>query len=170
MVVVAILLLPSLLFVRFAIAEPDSYRQWKAMAFAAPFAVVAVGVALCLLAGSVRSWRAFRHVKRFSLVAILVVWLIVAFNGRYDPTRDIEQCFWPDCPIGTSVRDQFDRYAQHAGSGPIAIARGPFWPSMTAAYFLWGRKVAIRDPNNWAVSGDPVKRTLGPNGWEINAG
>jgi hypothetical protein len=167
--VIASLLLPSLLFVRFALTEPDSYRQWKAMAFAAPFAVVAVGVTLCLLAGTVRSWRSSRRVARVSLVVVVALWMVVAFSGRFDPTGDIKHCTWSDCPIGTVVRGQFDQYEQDAGSEQIAIARGPFWPSMAAAYFLWGRPVALRDPTYWGSSGNPVQRTLGLNGWEVTA-
>jgi hypothetical protein len=169
-VAAASLLLPSLLFVRFAFAEPGSYRQWKAMAFAAPFAVVAIGVALCLLAGTARLWHSYYQGARVSLVVVVAIWMVVAFSGRYDPTGDIKQCHWTDCPVGSAVRDRFEHYERNAGSGPVAVARGPYWPSMTAAYFLWGRSIAMRDLNNWAVSGDPVTRTLGPNGWEINAG
>jgi hypothetical protein len=169
-VAVAVLLLPIVLFAYFALSDPDSYRQWKAMAFASPFAVVAVGAALCLLAGTVRLWRSFRKLARVSFVVIFAVWMVVAFSGRYDPTGDITQCYWTDCPIGSAVRVQFEYYEKTAGPGPVAIARGPYWPSMTAAYFLWGRSIAMRDLNNWAISGDPVTRTLGPNGWEINAG
>ena len=169
-VAIVSLLLPSLLFVYFALTVPDSYRQWKAMAFAAPFAVVAVGAALCLFAGTFRSSFLARQVARVSLVVVVALWMAVAFSGRFDPTGDIKHCTWSDCPIGTVVRGQFDRYEQDASSEQIAIARGPFWPSMAAAYFLWGRPVALRDPTYWGSSGNPVQRTLGPNGWEINPG
>ncbi len=46
------MLLPFVLFARFAISEFDSYRQWKAMAFAAPFTVITVVVLIAVAARS----------------------------------------------------------------------------------------------------------------------
>lgn len=165
------LLLPFALFVRFAFAEPDSYRQWKAMASAAPFAVVAVTIIGFVLlqavtqrfGGKVRGSQL--QLLRAAAAVLLVVWLAFAMRGSYDANQSIRECLWPDCPIGSVVRAQMHRFDATAGDGPVAVNLGPYWPSMAAAYYLWGRPIAMRDPNYWATSDEPVRKTLTPAGW-----
>lgn len=159
------LLLPMGVYIRFAIAEPDSYRQWKAMALAAPFAVLAmVGLALLLI----RLTRLYRlRIHTIAVVPLLVVGVmfVMSNHGGYYSGNDPNRCLSTECPIGTDVRERLGAYAATADSKPVGVALGVFWPSMAGAYFLWGRPIAMRDLNYWAVSDAPVGQTLGPNGW-----
>ncbi len=176
-VVVAVaMLIPFMLFVRFAISEFDSYRQWKAMAFAAPFAVVAIVLLIAVVSRFVLESKSVMGSPRARLVTagapivVVSLWLALAFSDSFDATPSISDCPWPDCPIGSAVREDMAAYARVAGPGPVAVDLGPFWPSMTAAYYLWGRPIAMRNPNYWAMSDDSVTKTLTPSGWRRSPG
>jgi len=151
MTVIALLglLLPAAIFLRFALVEPDSYRQWKAMAWAAPFVILVVVATIALVAEVVVSRYGSSRLLNAIPIVIVLVWLVMAFSSSFNPTSDIEYCARVDCPIGAQVRSELEGYAKTAGTDTVTIARGPFWPSMTAAYFLWGRPIVIRDPTYW---------------------
>lgn len=159
------LLLPAGAYIRFAVSEPDSYRQWKAMALAAPFAVLAI-VGLVLLVSRLSRLDRFQ-MRNVAVAPLLVVVAMVAMasHGGYYSGSDPSRCLSTDCPIGGEVRERLGGYAATAGREPVGLALGVYWPSMAGAYFLWGRPIAMRDLNYWAVSDVPVRRTLGPNGW-----
>ncbi len=167
MTVIALLglLLPAVVFLRFASVDPDSYRQWKAMAWAAPFVILVVVATIALVAEVVFSRYGRVRLSNAIPIAIVLVWLVMAFSSSFNPTPDIEHCSWGDCPISAQVRSELAGYAKTAGTDTVTIARGSHWPSMTAAYFLWGRPIVMRDPTYWPISTSPTRRTLSTNGW-----
>jgi hypothetical protein len=153
-------LVPSLLYLRFAFAEPDSYRQWKAMAFAVPFAILALIGLVLIIAGVVGVDRLrFAHTQ--VVVALLVLgFLISASAQRYDASSDLNACLSTDCPISEDFRNDMAEVADVVGDDSVAIQRGAYWPSMAAAYLLWGRPIVMREPNYWGLSDAPATYTL----------
>ncbi len=139
------LLLPFVVYVRFTLNQPDSYRQWKAMAFAAPFAVCAVALIIATIAGlGYQRWPTLRPVFRAGVVAIAAAWLVLAFQATFNPIREYGPCMWPGCPITQTVRDGYAQVDRDLQPGPTAIEAGSFWPSMTAVYLLWGHPLVLR--------------------------
>jgi hypothetical protein len=153
-------LFPMLVYVRFAFLEPDSYRQWKAMAFAVPFTVIAIIGVLTIVAKSLGVDRLRPPGGSVVVLVLTLALFISANNTRYDPTADTRKCLWPDCPIGDSLRTNMEAIAETVGVDSVAVKRGPYWPSMAAAYLLWGRPMVMREPNYWGVSDAPATYTL----------
>jgi hypothetical protein len=155
-----VFLAPMIVYLRFAFAEPDSYRQWKAMAFAVPFSVIAI-IGLLLIVTQSLGVDRLRLFGTPVVILFLVAGLFWSANGaRYDPTVDTRKCLWADCPIGDSLRVQMREVAGTVGGKTVAVKRGPYWPSMAAAYLLWGRPIVMREPNYWGVSDAPATYTL----------
>lgn len=154
------LLFPMLVYLRFAFVEPDSYRQWKAMAFAVPFAVVATIGLLLIVIKSLRLFGLSASVGSVVAVVLILGLFVSANSTRYDPTADTQKCLWADCPIGDSLREQMKSVSRTVGNDSVAVQRGPYWPSMAAAYLLWGRPIVMREPNYWGVSDVPANYTL----------
>lgn len=162
-----LLLLPYAAFCYLALNEPGSYRQWKAMAFAVPFLVIAVAMTLQSVTdlASRSRWVGTRASAMIGIV-IVALWLGAVAHHTFRPTDWITNCVWLECPVNDRVREEFAQVEPQLGNQLTAVDMGSFWPSMAAVYLLWGHPLALRQPTYYSVSNSQARQavTYAPDG------
>jgi hypothetical protein len=154
------LLWPCTLFVRFAWVEPGSYRQWKAMALAEPFLVMSVVIGLSAFAALTQQIVPWHRVPGLVLVVFLGCWLAIGVTTRFDATSSMNVCPPTTCPIGDAYRAALQSASVEVGTSPTAVEAPGYWATMSAAYLLWGRPLALRTPTYFPSSSERTPFTV----------